>query len=712
MNPILNLAGTFLGAHRPAAGQPPVITVPLDTTDLTPTLAWSRWGADPADGSVLYRVDITLGGSAVSLTGATGINGVSYTVAPALIEAESYDITVSATIGGVIQSTSASEGFIKPAAGDSLGLIQSATMKFSYMREADDHLYMQHTALPGAYTTLTDVNLATEGYNVETGMRGQPMPRVLIEHSSDMIFMGTNDPKSQLWQYTPSTGASVMIHDATPAKPFRRSVLAPDGQVWFGSDTNAFLSRYNPATTTFQSFPTLQSGRGYVYFLWVDNGSASTYHLVAVLSYAPWLLVVFNPRTEVGTVYHAADADTGGTLFVRNSDGALLYRRNLSGGGLAWESVIGGVVSSIATPGSTTYTNSESMSLGFSQTESDWAYDVNFAPASPTDITPAHIEYKLQASSTWLDMDITGITTSVVEPFKVRQFDADTFAIVGQEYVPPYFWTPSTDARTVGGFALASWYALCVDGTDIYLAGYDNWVVRWDTTQPWTLYPDHPTPATANPRKLSGTSGQWHYYCEKRGTGSSREIWTAAKTSRGGTGIYLNRYVPNTDVLTVFNIASTSTIVTGLVISTEGIIVALTESSTGKIKVINPSTGALTREYTTTNQDPGLLVKLSETEVLTVEDFRYTKRDLTDGTTDFAFTTTGELCGSHNYTYERWAELNGSEVRLQIGNTMYSINTSTGAQTAKTGGSATPKLVSWLGSTAYAWNINGFEVNP
>lgn len=715
MTAILNFAGTFLSLHPPFTSSPPVIATPLDTSDLTPTLTWSRWGGDPVDHSVLYDVVVTQDGTPVSLTGAADIDGTSYTVAPALTEGVTYDITVAAKVDGSVVSTSAAVTFIKPVEGDSLGLIQSAAMKYSFMRERDGHFYMQHTASPGGFTTLTDVNLAASTYHVATGMRGQPIPRTLVDYAVDAVYMGTDDPNCQLWLYTPSTGAAEKVYEAPfGSRPFRLACIAPDGQLWFGSVTNAFVSRYDPQTDTFESYPTLQANRNYVYHLWVDGTNPSTYNIVGVLSYEPWVLFVFNPRTEAATLYHTTDGDIGGTLYARNSDGALLYRRNLAGGGIAWESIIGGVVSSISTPANGTYTPVNQLSLGFSQTPANWAYDVNTAQASPTDITPARVSFKLKAASVYTDLDIDGITTSVVEPFQAVPFDADTFAIIGEGYVPPYFWTPDTDARALGGFALASWYAVLVDGTEVYLAGYDNWVALYDRTQPWTLTPDSTSPTTTNPRKLTGTSGQWHYYAGKRGSGNDREIWTAAKSSRGNVSehhIYLNRYVPNTGVMTAFDISPGSTVVTGMVISTEGIVVALTESGVGKIKIINPSTGALIREYTTLNADPGLLVKLSETEVLCIENFRYSKRNIVTGATDYAFTTSGKLCGATTYTYDRRAELHGSEVRLQVGNVMNSLNAANGALTPIAGGSSTPKTVPWLGSTAYAMNINGFEEN-
>lgn len=114
---------TVLADGGVAAPGAPTITAPsADATasSLTPTISWNRSADDPADGSVVYTVTLTLNAANVALTSASNLNATSYVINPTVlgylaISDNAYTVTVTPSRSGLTGAAATRNFYVTPA---------------------------------------------------------------------------------------------------------------------------------------------------------------------------------------------------------------------------------------------------------------------------------------------------------------------------------------------------------------------------------------------------------------------------------------------------------------------------------------------------------------------------------------------------------------------------------------------------------------------
>lgn len=119
---LVALGSALLGGGVSAPGAPTITAPSADATasSLTPTISWNRSADDPADGSVVYTVTLTLNAANIALTSASNLNATSYVINPTVlaylaISDNAYTVTVTPSRSGVAGTAATRNFYVTPA---------------------------------------------------------------------------------------------------------------------------------------------------------------------------------------------------------------------------------------------------------------------------------------------------------------------------------------------------------------------------------------------------------------------------------------------------------------------------------------------------------------------------------------------------------------------------------------------------------------------
>jgi hypothetical protein len=389
---------------------------------------------------------------------------------------------------------------------------------------------------------ILDVNITTGTARLTNAVLGRPGPNATCLYNNK-VYVASSSP-GYFMEYDPITGSVQQIAKLSQNSG-QFTEIGDDGWIYIGEEPWGNVDRYNPTSGLFERLGAMDTN-GPVYQYAYTVGSDSRYLYVG-LGEDPWYLAIYDTQTTNRTIYWQDRQDTGGAVWHGTNGNWYYYRITTNSPPNLWYQLINGqpvATNGVSNPNMVAY-NYESGNVirtpqyfaKWFNTEIDWG---NAYPDSGNG-NRAVVRWRTIGQTNWQSVTVTNFN---IQPINIkRMYCGDNNRLFGfADFYGPVFWYNTADATmTTLGRPQFSLYDALFDGNMIYLSGYPDATLQYDTNLAWILTAMTTNQALSNPSLISARFGKYHYYTT---LGSDGFVYIGAHHERDSTGGEIGWYDP------------------------------------------------------------------------------------------------------------------------------------------------------------------------
>lgn len=432
-----------------------------------------------------------------------------------------------------------------PFTVENLGSVLSANTQdrqamFVYTN-SDKHLllYYDNLATLKYPFQLLDVNLTQSTWRLTNGVPGRPPIHAISLYPNGKIYLASGDP-GYFMEYDPITGNTRQIAKLSQ-KNGQAQQIGDDGWIYIGEEPWAAVDRYNPTNGLFQRLGNMDTN---IYQYAHTLGADSRYLYVSV-GENPWFLVIYDTQTTNQNSYWEGQGDRASTVY-HGTNGFWYYYRGATNGN-KYYILTNGVPTQIGLwpvvyPGNT-HNGVVDNSGGITTFTSVFGIEVNLDDVYPdSSANQATVKWRNVGAVNWSSITATGFNNLLPVIIKhLYAWDNNRLFGFATDYGPVFWYNLANATMTTMGYPQFSLYDTTFDGNVIYLSGYPDATLQYDTNLAWTLTTSTTNQALSNPSLISARFGKYHYYTT---LGSDGFFYIGAHHERDSTGGELGWYDP------------------------------------------------------------------------------------------------------------------------------------------------------------------------
>ena len=409
---------------------------------------------------------------------------------------------------------------------------------------SDKHLllYYDNLATLKYPFQLLDVNLTQSTWRLTNGVPGRPPIHAISLYPNGRIYMASGDP-GYFMEYDPITGSTHQIAQLSQ-KYGQCSQIGDDGWIYVGEAVQGGVDRYNPNTGAFEYLGRMDSysvgALQYAYTLGAD-----TRYLYVGLGEDPWYLAIYDTQEHTNVLYWKDQEDISGTI-CHGTNGFWYYYRGTTNGN-KYYILTNGVPTQIGLwpvvyPGNK-HNGVVDNSGGITTFTSVFGIEVNLDNVYPdSSANQATVKWRNVGNTNWNSVTATGFNNLLPVIIKhLYAWDNNRLFGFAADYGPVFWYNLANVTTTTLGYPQFSLYDTTFDGNVIYLSGYPDATLQYDTNLAWTLTTSTTNQALSNPFLTSARFGKYHYYTT---LGSDGFFYIGAHHERDSTGGELGWYDP------------------------------------------------------------------------------------------------------------------------------------------------------------------------
>ncbi|MEQ1935544.1 MAG: Ig-like domain-containing protein, partial [Fimbriimonadaceae bacterium] len=409
-------------------------------------------------------------------------------------------------------------------------------------------LYYDLQAVGKYNLEILDVNLTRGTAILTNGPKGRPSGRSTVLYSNEKIYLATSDP-GYLFEYDPVTGATNQISKLTQLIA-QRMQIGDDGWIYIGETSTPYMQggvdRYNPNTGVFEYLGRMDTNYAGTALQYAYTLGADTRYLYVGLGQSPWYLAIYDTQTGSNTLYWKTNIDTGGTVH-QGKAGGYFYERytNALQSIPLWYHLTNGVPLPMAAgsvPPLLSIAEQNNVVYDAANFPSTFTTEINLDAAYPDSSTDrAVVKWRSVGTTNWSSVSMTGFNLQPVSIKRVYTWQNGKMFGFADFYGPVFSYDPGTrKTETLGRPPFSLYDALIEEGT-VYLSGYADATLRYDTQRTWTLTGSTSDQSISNPWLTTVRFGKYHFYTA---FGSDGLVYIGAHHERNSAGGELGWYDP------------------------------------------------------------------------------------------------------------------------------------------------------------------------
>lgn len=396
----------------------------------------------------------------------------------------------------------------------------------------------------GGQIVILNINSGTYQY-FDTGNE-KPWRPIYIASRNELVFLSNINPNifkldltTGLTSFQTTTGVQI----SSTTSPLQDRCLGTDGNIYFGTTTDARVFRFNPVTNVITALGQQYTGSStYVYQLGADAGF--TYALLRQGGNY-WISIINNSTLAKTTVGLPTDLFKGGSISQYQDGANIFWRLHLR--------------TSVSTPditkdfinGIETFGLSPLINLSITDQDGYLPYDYYNPETWPTLFGVdtdfglidgaagySQLGYKLLIDPSFTTIDFTDVTKRDINVQSIEVDISNNLIGSSQSYAPLFKWNTSSDTLDqIHPINLSVYGIMEYVGNKIFIGGYANKTYQWNPSTAWDFL--------VNPVNIpfNVTNAYYHYFYAKSGDW----VYSCQNRIRNDSGTVICMYNPTTE---------------------------------------------------------------------------------------------------------------------------------------------------------------------